>query len=112
MTRRLLSVVVVSLFIAVFAQSLQIGTAAAADETVAFNTKSLKYHCVTCEAAKRCTRNCIELKRSEAKTRGGVACKICGGTCATDRTETTDRQLGQYGRKLTELYASEPPVRR
>jgi hypothetical protein len=52
------------------------------EETVAFNTKSSKYHCLTCSAAKRCTRNCIDVPLSDAKRRGGVACKICGGTCA------------------------------
>lgn len=51
------------------------------DELVAYNTKSGKYHCLTCSAAKRCTRNCIELRKSVAKARGGVACKICGGSC-------------------------------
>src|SRR2546423_77578 len=33
--------------------------AAAADQKVVFNTKSLKYHCASCSAAKRCTKNCI-----------------------------------------------------
>jgi hypothetical protein len=51
------------------------------EETVSFNTKSYKYHCTTCSAAKRCTRNCIDIPLSDAKARGGVACKICGGSC-------------------------------
>lgn len=51
------------------------------DETVSFNTNSLKYHCPTCSAARRCTRNCIDIKKSDAIRRGGVACKICTGTC-------------------------------
>jgi hypothetical protein len=55
--------------------------AAEKDETVSFNTKSYKYHCVTCSAAQRCTRNCVDIPKSEAKARGGMACKICGGTC-------------------------------
>lgn len=50
-------------------------------EQVVFNTKSLKYHCRTCSAAKRCTRNCVTTTLRDAKARGGVACKLCGGTC-------------------------------
>jgi len=56
--------------------------ASAGDQQVYFNTKSHKYHCLTCSAAKRCTVNCIKISRDEAIRRGGVACKICGGTCA------------------------------
>jgi hypothetical protein len=51
------------------------------NETVAFNTKSLKYHCPRCQHARRCTNNCIEIKKSEAVKRGGVACMTCGGSC-------------------------------
>jgi hypothetical protein len=51
------------------------------EETVSFNTKTYKYHCITCSAAKRCTKNCIDIALSDAIARGGVACKICGGTC-------------------------------
>jgi len=54
------------------------------EEQVVFNTKSLKYHCATCSAAKRCTRNCITTTLRDAKARGGVACKLCGGTCKKD----------------------------
>lgn len=53
------------------------------EEVVAFNTKSLKYHCLSCEWAVKCTRNCIEIPRSEAIRRGGVPCKVCGGSCTT-----------------------------
>jgi len=58
-------------------------TAAAAgdDEIVAFNTKSHKYHCLTCQWAAKCTQNCIQVKKSEAIARGGVPCKVCGGSC-------------------------------
>lgn len=54
---------------------------ATTEETVAFNTKSLKFHCKTCTWAKRCTVNCIDLPKSEALRRGGVPCKVCGGSC-------------------------------
>lgn len=53
----------------------------AAEETVYFNVQSKKFHCLSCQWAKRCTRNCVKVSRSEALRRGGVACKVCGGTC-------------------------------
>ena len=56
---------------------------AASDEIVAFNTKSLKYHCLECTWAKKCTVNCVNIPRSEAIRRGGVPCKVCGGSCKT-----------------------------
>lgn len=51
------------------------------DENVSFNKSSLKYHCRTCTWAKKCTENCVTVTRAEAIKRGGVACKVCGGTC-------------------------------
>ncbi|HET7435292.1 MAG TPA: hypothetical protein VFN10_11340 [Thermoanaerobaculia bacterium] len=56
----------------------------AEEEIVAFNIRSAKYHCLQCSAARACTHYCIEIKRSEAKARGGVACKLCAGTCRRD----------------------------
>ena len=53
--------------------------AASADDIVVFNTKSLKYHDPSCIWAKRCTVHCIKVKRSQARERGGVPCKVCGG---------------------------------
>ena len=53
----------------------------AAEETVVFNTATLKYHCADCRYAKVCTSNCIRVPLSEAKRRGGVPCKVCGGAC-------------------------------
>ncbi len=52
------------------------------EEVVAFNTKTLKFHCKTCEWATKCTVNCVDISRSEAIRRGGVACKVCKGTCS------------------------------
>jgi hypothetical protein len=49
-------------------------------EVVSFNTSTGKYHCRTCQWALRCTRNCIDLPRPEARRRG-VPCKVCGGSC-------------------------------
>lgn len=51
------------------------------EETVAFNTKTHKYHCLTCIWAQRCTRNCVNIPLSEAIAQGGRPCKVCGGTC-------------------------------
>ena len=56
-------------------------TMTAGDALVAFNTKSLKYHCLICEWAHKCTRNCVTITRTEAIKRHGIACKVCGGTC-------------------------------
>ena len=47
--------------------------------TVVYNTKTGKYHAPSCPAAKRCTRNCIDISLKDAKAAGGVPCKICGG---------------------------------
>jgi hypothetical protein len=51
-----------------------------AEEVVYFNTESLKYHCMTCKWAVKCTKNCVRMKKSEAEDRG-VPCKICHGSC-------------------------------
>ncbi len=48
-------------------------------ETVMFNTKTGKIHKLTCPSAKSCTVNCIKIDKKEAKARGGVPCKKCGG---------------------------------
>jgi diphthamide synthase subunit DPH2 len=48
------------------------------NEIVYYNTQSHKYHKMSCIWAKKCTKNCIPIKRSEAITRG-VPCKVCGG---------------------------------
>lgn len=48
-------------------------------ETVIFNTKTKKYHAVTCQWAKKCTVNCIKIEKKEAIRQGGKPCKVCGG---------------------------------
>lgn len=53
-----------------------------AQEIVQFNAKTHKYHCPTCIWARRCTVNCVPLPKAEAIRRGGVPCKVCGGSCA------------------------------
>jgi len=49
------------------------------EQSVMFNTKSLKYHSPTCQWAIKCTKNCISIPLSEAINRGGIPCKVCGG---------------------------------
>ena len=56
-------------------------SAPSGDPLVAFNTSSHKYHCPSCRYALQCTRNCIEIRQSEAVQRGGVPCGTCGGRC-------------------------------
>ena len=56
-----------------------------AEEKVAFNVETKKYHCLSCRWAIACTKNCIEITISEARRRGGVPCKVCGGSCAKRR---------------------------
>ena len=46
---------------------------------VDFNTVTHKYHNPDCIWAKRCTVHCIKITRAEAKARGGIPCKVCGG---------------------------------
>lgn len=48
-------------------------------ETVVFNTKTHKYHQPGCHHAIKCTANCIKIEKAQAKIRGGVPCKVCGG---------------------------------
>lgn len=49
---------------------------ASENDIVAFNTRSKKYHNPSCSAARK-SNNCINIKRSEARKRGGVKCKLC-----------------------------------
>jgi hypothetical protein len=53
----------------------------ASDPIVSFNTSSHKYHCPSCRYALSCTKNCVDVRLSEARRRGGVPCGSCGGTC-------------------------------
>src|SRR5437870_2421840 len=71
-----------------------IGRAAdATEQKVVFNTKTLKYHCPTCTWAKRCTRNCITTTLADAILKGGVACKVCGGTCSRRSNAYSDEMV-------------------
>jgi len=55
------------------------GSVEAAEEIVAFNTRSKKYHCRKCRTIGNCT-NCVDMTLSKARERG-VACKVCRGSC-------------------------------
>jgi hypothetical protein len=46
---------------------------------VAFNTKTKKYHQLWCQWARKCTTNCIIIKKEKAIQKGGIPCKVCGG---------------------------------
>lgn len=48
-------------------------------QTVVFNVKTHKYHSVSCKWAKKCTVNCIKIEKQQAKSKGGIPCKVCGG---------------------------------
>lgn len=56
-----------------------IAVAYSSSDDVYFNTHSYIYHNAACEWARKCTVNCIWVKRSEAINRGGRPCKVCGG---------------------------------
>lgn len=59
--------------------SIRTPTSESADYQVTFNTRSRKFHRPKCMAAKSCTVNCISLTKSQAISRNGVPCGICGG---------------------------------
>lgn len=48
-------------------------------ETVVFNTKTYKYHKISCRWAQKCTVNCVKIEKKQAQKQGGVPCKVCGG---------------------------------
>lgn len=49
------------------------------NESVSFNTKTRKYHKLSCKWARKCTKSCVVISLAEAIKRGGVPCKVCGG---------------------------------
>ncbi len=61
--------------------AMALSPVAKAEETVAFNTQTHKYHCLTCTWAIRCTVHCVKIAKSDAVKRGGVPCTVCGGSC-------------------------------
>ena len=52
-----------------------------ASEIVFLNVKTKKFHCASCSSAQKCTKNCAYVERSKAESLGGVACRLCNGTC-------------------------------
>jgi hypothetical protein len=75
---------------------------------VAFNTESKKYHCLDCEWARRCTMNCIRISLSEARRRGGVACKVCGGTCGRSVQEQASQPLESQHHEMVQQASPKP----
>lgn len=47
-------------------------------ETVVLNTKTHKYHKMSCKWAQKCTVNCTKIDKKQAQ-KLGVPCKVCGG---------------------------------
>lgn len=70
---------ILTLIINLFAFALNTTALPVSAEMVMYNTKTGKYHTLTCKWAKKCTVNCIKIDKKEAKKRGGVPCKVCGG---------------------------------
>src|SRR6266699_4131961 len=96
--RRTLAKVLAAVCLIAFLGGVAVATAGGDDELVVFNTKTLKYHCLQCQYAVKCTKNCVTIKKSEAVKRGGVPCKVCGGSCqqasSTARAALPDRKGG------------------
>jgi hypothetical protein len=49
-----------------------------ADPEVVFNTQTLVFHRAGCKLAQQCGKDCLVLKLSEARKRGGRLCKDGG----------------------------------
>ena len=49
-----------------------------ADPEVVFNKQTLIFHRASCKSTQGCTKDCVVLKLSEARKRGGRPCKECG----------------------------------
>lgn len=85
--------IALSVICAVWALSI-LPAAARQDPDTVFNVQSKIYHRASCSAARRCTRNCIVIKLSEARKRGGRPCKICGGP-STERVDDGSKFIQQ-----------------
>ena len=77
--RALMLFVLLSPSVPVFARPKQTPSSNSKD-IVTFNTQTHKYHGLTCVWAKKCTVHCIDIPRAEALRRGGIPCKVCGGS--------------------------------
>jgi hypothetical protein len=91
---RHLSVVVV--VAALWTTGLTAQTRSSSDPDAVFNVQSKIYHQAACASARRCTKNCVVIKLSEARKRGGRACLICGGptTARNDSGRDEDMATG------------------
>jgi hypothetical protein len=88
---RHMSVVVV--VAALSAIGLTAQTRSSTDPDAVFNVQSKIYHQAACASARRCTKNCVVMKLSEARKRGGRACLICGGPTTARNDSGRDQDM-------------------
>jgi methylphosphotriester-DNA--protein-cysteine methyltransferase len=77
------------------AASVQTSLPAHADDSdpyVAFNTRSLIFHQLKCDFVRRCTANCVQVRRSEAISRGGRPCRYCRSGLQESRIDDPARR--------------------
>lgn len=81
-----LALLIPALFIAFCLASMDVD-AAGTDEIVMFNTKSYKYHCPSCRWAKKCTRNCISIKKVKRSNAAGSLARSVGALVSRKRKQ-------------------------
>jgi hypothetical protein len=59
----------------------------AEEETVIFNTQSLKYLCPSCGWAQKCTRNCVPLSLKKRANSAGCRARSAGADAPHQRVE-------------------------
>jgi len=69
---------------------------------VIFNTKTLTYHTLSCEWARRCTKNCIKIDHTLAQSRRGVPCKVCGGLEMSSNNKNRNETM-KKSKELSEI---------
>ncbi|MBI2387125.1 MAG: hypothetical protein HYV14_14130 [Elusimicrobia bacterium] len=60
-------------------------TAAAIDNPVVLNIRTLIYHCLACDLVRNCGTDCVTVDVAEARRRGAKPCVTCGGICLARR---------------------------
>ncbi|MBI2788529.1 MAG: hypothetical protein HYX59_07605 [Elusimicrobia bacterium] len=59
--------------------------AAAIDNPVVLNIRTLVYHCPACDLVRNCGTDCVTVDVAEARRRGAKPCVTCGGICLARR---------------------------
>jgi len=59
--------------------------AAAIDNPVVLNVRTLVYHCPACDLVRHCEADCVTVDVAEARRRGAKPCVTCGGICLARR---------------------------